>query len=548
MSSQAPPIPFPLNSTFNYSDWSYTNDIGLTISQGDARYILKTGDSASGLINFNAGLTTLFATVSQNLNFTNGNVYINNDGSDNMRLVVGTGNSVNVQSPLGTTRFSVSSTQATSSVPFVSNGTAQFNSTVSIGSTSTPNLSPTINTYYSQVNLGNGGLGSINLQCPMNVGGFGSFSMTSSTLNMNSNSRINQSLVTSANILSQSIFTTNYGSSATIPVEIVDSVANQGFYFMPNSGAGSYNPSVSAGNIVLVGKGTNTGTGTILITPWGSTNSAVKLSNGNAVIGAGGTSTVPTTSMTLDGTNIAFSGSNYPTSNGALLPTATNDTHLCTTQWVQSLFATIPTPSTIIPYFRFSQLTNVNSNRQGTPFGFQFNGASGWTNQDFFTIRLSVSCITANNANNFNLTCVMDIFPALCPANTAYGSTSGNATTVGSSPFVNLNGNIWSGSQYYSTFSVPIDATYCPLGRWFNPTSYQVVNNLNTAQQPNCLPLYPYITNATQKTNFGFQLWALSTVANQNIFSVTCEVIGNTTTNAITSYGVTQFSNNYSTF
>ena len=56
MSEQIPPNPFPLNPIFNYNDWVLNVEY-LTISMANALYIKKNGDSATGLINFNQGLT-----------------------------------------------------------------------------------------------------------------------------------------------------------------------------------------------------------------------------------------------------------------------------------------------------------------------------------------------------------------------------------------------------------------------------------------------------------------------------------------------------------
>lgn len=58
MSSQQPPIPFPLNPIFNIQDWRYLDTASLTYAQAVALFLLKGGDTATGLINFNVGLTS----------------------------------------------------------------------------------------------------------------------------------------------------------------------------------------------------------------------------------------------------------------------------------------------------------------------------------------------------------------------------------------------------------------------------------------------------------------------------------------------------------
>ena len=56
MSENNQPIPFPLNPVFNLSDWIIPN-IALTINVANQLYLKRAGDSATGLINFNNGLT-----------------------------------------------------------------------------------------------------------------------------------------------------------------------------------------------------------------------------------------------------------------------------------------------------------------------------------------------------------------------------------------------------------------------------------------------------------------------------------------------------------
>jgi hypothetical protein len=67
MSEQNPPIPFPLNPIFNIGDWIYADSTLLTIGVADARYLKKGGDTATGLINFNVGITTAGITSSNDI-------------------------------------------------------------------------------------------------------------------------------------------------------------------------------------------------------------------------------------------------------------------------------------------------------------------------------------------------------------------------------------------------------------------------------------------------------------------------------------------------
>jgi hypothetical protein len=72
------------------------------------------------------------------------------------------------------------------------NGIASFLNTVNIGSSTTANNTPTVNTYKSVVNLGSGGMGTINVECPLNVGGFGSVGLLNADITMTDDSYINQ--------------------------------------------------------------------------------------------------------------------------------------------------------------------------------------------------------------------------------------------------------------------------------------------------------------------------------------------------------------------
>ena len=74
------------------------------------------------------------------------------------------------------------------------NGIASFLNDVNIGSSTTSNNTPTVTTYKSEVNLGSGGMGTINVECPLNVGGFGSINLLNADITMQDDSYINQTL------------------------------------------------------------------------------------------------------------------------------------------------------------------------------------------------------------------------------------------------------------------------------------------------------------------------------------------------------------------
>jgi len=109
-------------------------------------------------------------------------------------------------------------------------------------------------------------------------------------------------LVVSAtqNVLDGTVIATNNGVTSTPSLDVVD--GSKSMYFIPNSTAGSFNPSISAGNETILAKGAGTGTETLGLTTWSSTNSAVKVAPTSVSIGAGGTSATPTVGTTYNAT------------------------------------------------------------------------------------------------------------------------------------------------------------------------------------------------------------------------------------------------------
>ena len=63
MASYPPPIPLPVNPIFNEEDFT-RGELPLTISEANKRYLKKTGDTATGLEIFNAGIKTTNITFS----------------------------------------------------------------------------------------------------------------------------------------------------------------------------------------------------------------------------------------------------------------------------------------------------------------------------------------------------------------------------------------------------------------------------------------------------------------------------------------------------
>lgn len=93
MSEIEPPTPFPLNPIFNVNDWVQNNTL-LTISQANKLYLRKSGDTATGLINFSGGLTCSgLCQISCNVVLNGTNNYIQySDNSQQLSAYTGAKN------------------------------------------------------------------------------------------------------------------------------------------------------------------------------------------------------------------------------------------------------------------------------------------------------------------------------------------------------------------------------------------------------------------------------------------------------------------------
>jgi len=98
------------------------------------------------------------------------------------------------------------------------NGVAQFNQNINIGSSSTSNNTPQVTTYKSQLNLGTGGQGNLNVECPINLGGFASLNLLNADITMTDDSVIIQN---GTRTLSNTMGATNFYGTTTINSEVL---------------------------------------------------------------------------------------------------------------------------------------------------------------------------------------------------------------------------------------------------------------------------------------------------------------------------------------
>jgi len=350
--------------------------------------------------------------------------------------------------------------------------TTQFDGTVNVGSGTTGNNLPVVNTNKSLLNLGSGGNGTINVACPMTVGGFGSLGLVSSTLSLTSGARITQGSTTNINTLSGTNVTTAYGATSTTSIKISDSVATQSVNVIPNATAGAYNPLTAINDVVVYGDGSAINTKGLTLTSHSSTNSGVKILPSSVTIGAGGTTTSPVTSATYDGTNITFTSPNPPLSTATQPAPTDSSNKIPTTAWVQSA---ITSGSTTIP---MPYLWFMSNNITGVDLG-SFNlNCSGTSTNQYFTVRFFFDTqytFTSGTAYQYQnqYSGTMDIYPFRVP------------TITGASGICQLSGSINSNTNFSMT-----DATYAPTGRWYYV--YSAINNQTPSTSPAPLP-YPNI-------------------------------------------------------
>jgi hypothetical protein len=110
-------------------------------------------------------------------------------------------------------------------------------STVNFGSGSALNNTPVFNTYRSQVNIGDGGQGSVNVETAVNLGGFASLNLVNADINMADDSIINQ---TGTRTIPNNMYSMNMiaGSQITFP----DTTTQNSAYTGAAALAGTYGP------------------------------------------------------------------------------------------------------------------------------------------------------------------------------------------------------------------------------------------------------------------------------------------------------------------
>lgn len=115
------------------------------------------------------------------------------------------------------------------------------------------------------------------------------------------------------------------GASATKALQIKES-AGVGISMLSNAGSGAYNALVVVNDSVILGDNAAINTSDLVLTTWSATTAGVRITPTSALIGAGGTTATPTSSVSCSGTTVTVTGDpvvtnrNIQVDNGSGVP------------------------------------------------------------------------------------------------------------------------------------------------------------------------------------------------------------------------------------
>ena len=117
----------------------------------------------------------------------------------------------------------------------------------------------------------------------------------------------------------------NVGSNSP-SVSVNDTSTSNNMIFVLNTGSGGWNPASQSGYQAIVAKGLAKNTSTLELTTHSDTNSAVIIKSSSVTMGAGGTSTTPTTSVECNGSNVVVQNtSTLSTTSGSYVTILTQN-------------------------------------------------------------------------------------------------------------------------------------------------------------------------------------------------------------------------------
>lgn len=211
------------------------------------------------------------------------------------------------------------------------NGIAQFNTNVGIGSSGTLNNTPTLTTNKTNLVIGTGGSGQMDIQCPVNVGGFGSINMITAPLNLSGGANIQQT----GNPITNTLCGTNFTKPLTLNGTLnSDRIINNVFYQLrdANSLTTTTGQIYSASGVFNYDNDANGGTHNF------ATNTT------------GGVQTIP---LQFNSNDMVIATTNPPTcSASSAIATTDNSNKIPSTAWVKSVLPVVPPSTSTLAYYR----------------------------------------------------------------------------------------------------------------------------------------------------------------------------------------------------
>ena len=267
----------------------------------------------------------------------------------------------------------------------------------------------------------------------------------------------------------------NPSQSTLSTFNVKDTTTGNLLSFLMNPTASAYNP-MTQQSIPIISNNTLDNSSNLLITVWSATSTGLKISPSSILMGAGGSSSTPTSSVNCNGSTVEVAPSiTYPTGRvqndaftgaGNLTGSYTN-----TNMTVNSngqITALSNGTSSVTPTLPSSWCYYENYTGAYPPtVNFQFNGAS-WGQNDYFTVQFQIGMEWGTKTNGYypnysSLVGYVDFYP--------WRVAGGNSTPIsgGITP-ANINNSIDGNSSYNYN-----NATYAPRNRyyWTYGTSFQ---------------------------------------------------------------------------
>ena len=236
-----------------------------------------------------------------------------------------------------------------------------------------------------------------------------------------------------------------YGCSTFVPFNVRDSGNLNSVAVVAGCPAVYLNPLVALGdNIVaaqnqIAGGGINGGN--LTVTNYSSTNTGLRITPNSVTLGAGGTSSVPTSYLKVNNGDTAESVGPVPALND-------NSTKIATTAWVQSTitsgsstYVTLDTNQTITGIKTFDNIVNMSSDLNVDTIDVTNFSANGFCylhgDVQFFSNALfNYPSITGQNANGFNIAATGTNKTITISPNNVTSLTIGTASVEANKPFI----------------------------------------------------------------------------------------------------------------